>query len=131
MPGRVYGEEKETLFAKSDIFVFPSYYERETFGIVNIEAMSWGLPVISSNEGAISEVVQDGISGFIVNPKSPKEIADRILTLVNNPDLRRKMGVKGRELFELKYTLEALAGNLDGTIMFFLDILKRDKGRRK
>ena len=73
----IHGKEKENLMVLSDIFVFPSYYERETFGIVNIEAMSWGLPVITSNEGAISEIVQDGITGFIVNPKSPEEIAAR------------------------------------------------------
>ena len=127
MPGRVYGEEKEKLFETSDIFVFPTYFERETFGIVNIEAMSWGLPVISCNEGSISEVVQDGITGFIVNPKSPKEIADRVLELVNDPDLLRKMGMKGRELFKSKYTLEAFARNLDGAISFFGDILKSDK----
>jgi len=127
MPGRVYGEEKEKLFATSDIFVFPTYFKKETFGIVNIEAMSWGLPVISCNEGAISEVVQDGINGFIVNPKSPEEIADRVLELANAPDLRRKMGMKGRELFESKYTLEAFARNLDDAVSFFGDILKSAK----
>lgn len=121
MPGRVHGEEKEKLFATSDIFVFPSYFKREVFGTVNVEAMSWGLPVISSNEGAIPEIVQDGITGFIVNPKSPKEIADRILTLVNNPDLRVKMGMKGREVFESKYTLEVYSKTLNDTIRYFLD----------
>ena len=124
MPGGVYGEEKERLMASSDIFVFPTYYEYETFGIVNIEAMRAGLPVISSSEGAIPEVVQDGVTGFIVNPKSPEEIADKILTLVNNPDLRRNMGMKGREVFESKYTLEAYAKNMDRAIKFFLDKLK-------
>lgn len=127
MPGRVHGEEKNKVFSESDIFVFPSYFKREVFGTVNVEAMSWGLPVISSNEGAIPEIVQDGITGFIVDPKSPEEIADKILTLVNNPDLRKKMGMKGREEFESKYTLEAFAKNLDGAILFFEDILKSDK----
>ena len=122
MPGGVYGEEKEKLMASSDIFVFPTHFE--TFGIVNIEAMRAGLPVISSAEGAIPEIVQDGVTGFIVNPKSPEEIADRILTLVNNPDLRRNMGIKGREVFESKYTLEAYAKNMDRAIKFFLDKLK-------
>lgn len=127
MPGRVFGEEKEKLFATSDIFVFPSYFKREVSGNVNIEAMSWGLPVISSAEGAISEIVKNGVTGFIVNPKSSVEIADKILTLVKDPSLRREMGIKGRENFELKYTLEAHAMNLDGAIKFFSDLNKCDK----
>ena len=88
--------------------------------------MSWGLPVISSNEGAIPEIVQDGITGFIVNPKSPEEIADKLLTLVNNPDLRKKMGMKGREVFESKYTLEIYAKVLDEAIQLILSKLRLD-----
>lgn len=124
LPGRVIGEEKEKLFAESDIFVFPTYFKHEIFGMVNVEAMSWGLPVISSNEGVISEIVHDGITGFIVNPKSPKEIAGKILTFVNNFDLRKKMGIKGREAFEAKYTLEAHAKCLNNAIRYFLDLKK-------
>lgn len=127
MIGAVCGEQKDKLFRTSDIFVFPTYFERETFGIVNIEAMSWGLPVISSTEGAIPEIVQDGITGFIVNPKSPEEIADKIMTLVNNPDMHKKMGMKGREVFQSKYTLEAYARNLAGAITFFENILTSNK----
>jgi glycosyltransferase involved in cell wall biosynthesis len=127
MSGPVYGEQKDKLFSTSDIFVFPTYYERETFGIVNIEAMSWGLPVISSTEGAIPEIVQDGITGFIVNPKSPEKIAEKIMTLLNNPDMRKKMGAKGKEVFQSKYTLEAYARNLDEAITFFETILTGSK----
>ena len=119
MTGKAYGEKKEKLFAESDIFIFPTYYKYETFGIVNIEAMSWGLPVISSNEGAIPEIVQDGITGFIVNPKSPREIADKILMLVNNPGLRKEMGIKGREVYESKFTFAAHVRNLDSAIKYF------------
>jgi glycosyltransferase involved in cell wall biosynthesis len=124
MPGAVYGEEKDKLFNESDIFVFPTYYERETFGIVNVEAMSWGLPVISSTEGAIPEIVQDGITGFVINPKAPFEIAEKIMILINNPDLRKKMGMKGREIFRSKYTIDAYARNIDSAIMFFESILR-------
>ena len=124
MPGGVYGEDKENLFASSDIFVFPTYYHAETFGIVNIEAMRAGLPVISSSEGAIPEVVQDGVTGFIINPHSPEEIAEKILLLVNNPDLRKEMGMRGRKVFESNYTLEAYGENLDKCIKFFLEKIK-------
>jgi len=86
--------------------------------------MSWGLPVISSTEGAIPEIVQDGITGFIVNPKSPEEIADKILTLVNNHRLRREMGMKGRENYESKYTLEGHTKMLNDTIRYFIEEIK-------
>jgi glycosyltransferase involved in cell wall biosynthesis len=124
MPGGVIGEQKEKLLASSDIFVFPSYFKYEVFGTVNIEAMGFGLPVISSKEGAISETVEDGVNGFIIDPKSPEDIADKISILVNNPDLRQKMGIKGREIFKSKYSLEAYARNLDCAIMYFGDILQ-------
>ena len=124
MVGQVYGKKKEELFSTSDIFVFPTYFKREIFGNVNVEAMSWGLPVISSNEGVISEIVKDGITGFIVDPKSPDEIADKIVYLVNNPELRYKMGMNGRKKFESKYSLEAHAKFLNDAIRYFLDFKK-------
>lgn len=125
MPGGIYGEDKEKLFASSDIFVFPTHWE--TFGLVIIEAMRAGLPVISSSEGAIPEIIQDGLTGFIINPNCPEEIADRILVLADNPNLRRSMGMKGREVFESKYTLEVYAEKLDKAIKVFLDMIKHTK----
>ena len=121
----VYGKEKDKLFASSDIFIFPSYFKYEVFGTVNIEAMRWGLPVITSNEGAISEIVEDGVQGFIVDPKNHFEIAEKILILIDNPTLRRQMGLKGREKYELEYTLEAYTKNLCNAITFFRDKLKQ------
>jgi len=127
MLGLVTGKEKERLMASSDIFVFPSYFKYEVFGTVNIEAMSFGLPIISSNEGAIPEIVKDGVNGFIVDPKSPEDIAYKIGILIENPDLRQKMGMNGREIFRSKFTLEAFSENLDGAIMYFEEILKNRK----
>jgi glycosyltransferase involved in cell wall biosynthesis len=125
MPGVVNGERKYSLLESSDIFVLPSYFRYEVFGTVNIEAMSCGLPVVSSNEGAIPEIIQDGVNGFIINPKSPEDIANKLSILITNHDLRENMGAKGREFFEAKYTLEAHARNLDNAIMFFEKILKK------
>ena len=60
--GRKVREEKEAFFRQADIFVFPTYYE--TFGLVNLEAMEYKLPVISTNEGGIPDIVKDGENGF-------------------------------------------------------------------
>ncbi len=130
MPGGVTGEHKQKLFTSSDIFVFPSFFKYEVFGTVNIEAMSYGLPVISSNEGAISEVVKDGVTGFIIDPKSPVDIANKILILVDNPKLLKAMGTKGKEVFESNYTLEAHAKNLNSAVNFYKCILKSKRTPR-
>jgi glycosyltransferase involved in cell wall biosynthesis len=127
MPGKVIGAEKEKLFANSDIFVFPTYFKREIFGTVNVEAMSWGLPVITSNEGVISEIVHDGINGFIVNPRSPEEIAEKILLLIDDSDLRIKLGNQGRKDFESKYTFKAHDRHLDKAIRYFLNNMNLSK----
>ena len=65
--GAVYGSAKERLFHESDIFVFPTHLPHEAFPLVNIEAMRAGLPVISSNEGSIPEMVFDGLNMAILS----------------------------------------------------------------
>jgi glycosyltransferase involved in cell wall biosynthesis len=83
------------IFANADIFVLPS--RRESFGLVLAEAMASGLPVVSTNVGAIPEVVEDGKNGTLVNPDSPRELAEAICTLLDDRERMKSMGVCGRE----------------------------------
>jgi starch synthase len=93
-------------------FVCPSIYE--PLGIVNLEAMAVGLPVVASATGGIPEVVVDGVTGFLVAPRDDAAMAAAIVTLLKDPDLRQRMGQAGlaraRELFSadrmLKETLK-------------------------
>jgi len=119
IPGSVYGDEKVKLFQETDIFVFPTYYERETFGLVNLEAMQCGIPVVSTSEGAIPEVIQDGVNGFIVNPHNIDQMAERVQLLVEDETLRCTMGKAGRERYEQFYTIEAYEKRLIESITFF------------
>ena len=64
--GKKYGEEKNEEYAKSDIFVFPTFYPNECFPLVLLEAMQQGLPCISTNEGGIASIIDDGKTGFLV-----------------------------------------------------------------
>jgi glycosyltransferase involved in cell wall biosynthesis len=117
VPGGLFGEAKGEVFRKSDIFVFPTHHE--AFGLVNLEAMQWGLPVISSDEGAIPEVVVDGVTGFIVNPRDINQLTDRVLRLVNDRDLRLRMGKAARKRYEEHFSIEAYQKNLARALEFF------------
>jgi glycosyltransferase involved in cell wall biosynthesis len=92
------------VMAGFDLFVLPSVWEG--FGIVFLEAMALGKPVIGTNVGGIPEVVQDGVTGYLVEPRNPPQLADKMLQLLNDETTRRQMGIKGqqrvKELFDIK-----------------------------
>jgi glycosyltransferase involved in cell wall biosynthesis len=119
LTGPVYGEQKERLFRGCDIFVFPTH--DEAFGLVNLEAMRAGLPVVSSNEGSIPEVIIDGVNGFIVDPKDIDMLTDRVLKLINDHELRTQMGKAGREIYEKKFTINSYRKRLAEGLKFFLN----------
>ena len=102
--GRKVREEKEAFFRQADIFVFPTYYE--TFGLVNLEAMEYKLPVISTNEGGIPDIVKDGENGLICEKQNPVSLADCIAKLLDDEELRVKMGSAGHEKFCREFTLD-------------------------
>jgi glycosyltransferase involved in cell wall biosynthesis len=108
--GKKYGTDKEAIFSKADIFAFPTYYE--TFGLVNLEAMQFCLPIVSTFEGGIPDVVNDGKTGFLVPQKDAKALADKLERLIKNPALRKQMGKAGREKYEKEFTLNAFEKRL-------------------
>ena len=104
--GKKYNHEKHKIFQSSDIFVFPTFYHNETFGIVNIEAMMFGIPVISTSEGGIPDIVKDRETGFVIDKQNPNQLAEKIKWFIDNPEEAILMGEKGREYFLENYTLE-------------------------
>jgi glycosyltransferase involved in cell wall biosynthesis len=106
VPGNRYGREKEIAFFDSDIFVMPTYYHYECMPLVIIEAMRHSLPVISTFEGAIPDLVEDGVSGFLVHQKDSQALANKLEVLLKDPDLRKRMGAAGRAKYEEQFTLE-------------------------
>ncbi len=110
--GKKYGDEKKEIFLNTDLFVFPTYYHNETFGMVNLEAMMYGLPIISTDEGGITDIVENNFNGFIIPKKNSKELADRIIDFYNNPKLIEEFGKNGREKFLKEYTYEKFENNL-------------------
>lgn len=102
--GPVYGEKKVVLMKSADILAHPSF--NDCYPLVLLEAMSLSLPIISTFEGAIPEIVDTGITGFLVPSKDPKSLADKLEILIKDPELRDKMGAAGREKFEREFTLD-------------------------
>ncbi len=103
--GSVYGEKKQKLLINADLFLLPSY--NEAFPLVILEAMSSGLAVIATDVGAISGMIDEGITGFVVSPGDYKMLYDKIIWLKNNLHYCRQMGRKGRDKFIKTYSFDA------------------------
>ena len=71
----------------------------ECFPLVNLEAMEYKLPVISTNEGGIPSIIEEGKTGYIIEKKNVSALADKIELLLNNPSLCQKMGENGQKNF--------------------------------
>ena len=104
--GPLYNQDKYKIYSQSDVFIFPTFYKMETFGLVILEAMQHSLPVIATNEGGIPDLVENKSNGFLVPKKNSKELASKIEILINNQDLRKKMGEKSREKYKKEFTLD-------------------------
>lgn len=100
--GWLTSEQLAALTAQADIVCVPSYWE-EAFGIVAVEAMACGKPVIACRVGGLQEIVQHGRTGFLVEPRSSYDLTDKLRFLLDHPEIRRKMGEAGLDRYQLHY----------------------------
>ena len=102
------GKELRSWFATADIFIGPSIVtqdgDTEGQGVVFLEAMASGTPVIASDVGGIKDVVQDGFSGLLIPEKNPEVIAEKILELAKNNSLREQLVQNALELANSDYS---------------------------
>ena len=108
--GKVPNEEVPEYMAASDVFVLPSL--SESFGIVNLEAMASGLPIVATNVRGLPEIIKNGENGFLVEPKNPEQIADKVSLLLEDDELRERMSRKNREKAK-RYSWEAVIEKLE------------------
>jgi len=115
----------EDYVRASDILLMPSLYE--PFGMPAAEAGAAGKPVIASKVGGLKEIVVEGETGLFFNPRNPEELAEKILTLATNHELREKMGSKAKERTLKLFTPEKIAGKM---LEAYLRAVREQRGRK-
>lgn len=98
-------DDVHAAYASSDVVVLPSALP-EPFGGVVVEAMALGIPVIGTAIGGTTEQILDGQTGYLVPPNDPAALADRLTMLLDDQELRRTMGEKGRSRFLSEFEFE-------------------------
>jgi glycosyltransferase involved in cell wall biosynthesis len=106
------GEELQCAYAAVDVFVTPSICF-DTFGLVNLEAMQHGKPVVATTFGGSQEVVQHGQTGYIENPFDVGAYAARIAELLRDPALARRLGEAGRQRLHAHFGMERLVSEFN------------------
>jgi glycosyltransferase involved in cell wall biosynthesis len=89
------------LYNAADVFAFSTFYENLPFAV--LEALSSGLPVVTTNVGGIPEMVDSGRNGFLVQPFDPRELADRILDYLEHPQAASEMALEARKTIETRF----------------------------
>ena len=104
--GPKFGDSKYEEYRNADLFVFPTYHHVECFPLVLIEAMQFGLPIITTSTGAIPEIIENEINGLIVKKKDVSDLVDKIELIIKNRGQRAQIGVQARKDYFKKYSLD-------------------------
>ena len=102
-------DDMAPLYTAASVFCLPSTYEG--FPVAILEAMSFGLPVVSTRVAGIPEAVEDGVTGFVVEPESATELGAALVRLLGDARLRRAMGEAGMARFRRLYLREQVVGS--------------------
>ena len=121
-----YERDQGEIYGSMDICVMPSCVS-ESFGMVAAEAAAYGLPVVASRIGGLVEIIEDGVTGWLVEANSPGQLADKLEWLINNPDRAREMGKAGRERVFKLFTVETMVADFES---LFAEFTERAKGGR-
>ncbi|UCE75133.1 MAG: glycosyltransferase family 4 protein [Methanomassiliicoccales archaeon] len=111
--GNVSFNDIPKYFAACDIFVLPSISRLEAFGLVVLEAMASGKPVIVSTIPGVMELVTDDINGLHTEPMNSEDLANKINYLLSNPVIRKVMGENGRKKVENEYTWDKVVREIE------------------
>lgn len=98
-------EELKKIYASADVFVIPSVTAKdgdiEGFGLVMLEAMASGLPIVASSSGGIVQLIENGINGLLCDEKNPKQLAENINELIKNKELTKQIRANQKKIIAL------------------------------
>ena len=120
--GVLTGTDKYKAFKCAQCLCFPTYYESESFGVVLLEAMAFGLPIVATKWRSIPSIIDDGKTGFLVDIKRPDLVAEKLAYLGANNTIRKLVGAAARKKFLKLYTLTNYLQQMDE---MFKDVLRR------
>lgn len=122
--GVVQGEEKVHLLFQGDVFILPTKYPLEGQPISILEAMAAGMPIITTDQGGISDIVKDGINGKVLKEVTASCVASAILSLINNKNLMQRMGKNNIDEVNEKYLEKYYVKNM---ISIFQKVINDEK----
>jgi len=99
--GEKFGAEKNQIFSNADIFVHPTL--NDCFPLVLLEAMQYSLPIVSTLEGGIPDIVEEGVTGFLIPKNNIQLLVDKLELLIENSNLRLQLGYAARQKFEVEF----------------------------
>lgn len=113
--GHLNGPAKLSAFAEADVLCHPTF--NDSFGLVIVEAMACGLPVVATRWCSIPTIVDDGTTGFLVAPHDSEAVAERLACLAIDADARQRMGRAGREKFLREFTINRHLDRMRGVLL--------------
>ncbi|MFA5076208.1 MAG: glycosyltransferase family 4 protein [Patescibacteria group bacterium] len=111
--GYVNDEDLVKHYNLSDLFVLPSIDKSEAFGLVLVEAMACGKPVIASNLAGVRSVVDDGVNGLLTEPQNVEDLKEKIMKILDNPELADRFGQAGLAKVKERYNWQSIAKRID------------------
>jgi poly(glycerol-phosphate) alpha-glucosyltransferase len=118
--GPLYGMEKQQAYKSAKLFVLPS--DLDAYPLVLMEALSHGLPVVTTDSRGPSDIIENGKTGFVVPKRNVEQIADRIIKLLSDEKLYNKMSQNARDTAIKKYKADSITQQIEN---IYFELLKK------